>query len=487
MVAGSTSLDLAILVIAADDGVMPQTIEHLEILELLGVRLGVVALNKIDLVDDAMAELAEQEITELVAGSRFEGARIVRVSATTGEGLDALRDELEVLAGGLSPRSHEGPFRMAVQRVFKLEGIGTVVTGVPTTGSVRLGDEVELLPLDRHARVRAIQAYGGPVDEAVAGHSTALSLPDARGLELHRGCVVAAPGVFTAGTAVDIELTILARAPALEHRARVRFHTGTSEALGSLVLLDRERLPSGETVVARILLEDALCCAHGDRFLLRLVNPARTVGGGVVLRLLEHPGGRYRRAALADQVKRLVDAGSDPRARITATVAEAGPAGASPDEIAHSLAIDVGDAERLLREQPELVWHERGRRAFAANVVSAGRAELMESVDRLLRDKPLAASVKRAALRTTHTLPAALKDAVLDQLQAEGKVRAGAQGEVLFVERLAALGPADQRDLERIVALCAARGFRPPTAAELATELGLPAGRVEGLVARAVD
>ncbi|MEO6598059.1 MAG: selenocysteine-specific translation elongation factor, partial [Planctomycetota bacterium] len=293
MVAGCTGLDLAMLVVAADDGVMPQTIEHVDILDLLGVRGGLIVLTKIDMVDPALADMAEEEVKKLVRGTVLGSAEVARVSSVTGEGVPELRQKLEALALAVEPRQSRGPFRMPIQRVFSLPGIGTVVTGIPASGTVVQGAEIEILPLRERVKVRGIHAYGGKVDEAVAGHSTALSVPDAKETGVHRGMVCCEPGAFTVGDAVDIDLSLTQRSPQLAHRAPIRFHTGTIEVRGQLLLLDRNSIGPGETVAARVELDEEVCCAHNDRFLLRLQNPTMTVGGGRVLRL--QSSGRYRR------------------------------------------------------------------------------------------------------------------------------------------------------------------------------------------------
>ncbi|MCC6781988.1 MAG: selenocysteine-specific translation elongation factor [Planctomycetes bacterium] len=486
MVAGCTSLDLALLVVAADDSVMPQTIEHVEILALLGVKRVLVALTKVDMVDAELAELAQAEVEELLASTPFAGAELVRVSSVTRQGLDDLRARLEALALQIPIRPAEGPFRMPVQRVFKLEGIGTVVTGVPISGAVRVGDELEFLPDAGRVRVRAIQAYGGAVDRAVAGHSTALSVPDARDLELHRGVVAATPGVFRAGEHVDVELDVLRTARPLAHREPIRFHVGTAELLGVLSVLEGERIEPGSRAVARVLLDEPVACAPGDRFLLRAQNPPRTVGGGLVLQVSEAHG-RYRRQRVAEQVRALVDAGSNPAQRVFEVVRHAGPAGATVAAIAKALALTEDEVQPLVRAHGELHWHERGRRAFTAEQLGDGRVALADSVDRLLRDRPMAASIPRAALRTTRDFPPELKDAVLDALSAEGRARSLSNGRVLFVDRLRPLEDVDRADLERLVAACEAAAFRPPTAVEAAASLGLVEARVQNLAARAID
>jgi selenocysteine-specific elongation factor len=486
MVAGSTALDLTLLIVAADDGVMPQTIEHLDILDLLGVRSGVIALTKIDLVPEDVALLAEEEVRALVAGTALESAPIVRVSTVTGEGIEDLVRALEVRASALAPRPHHGPFRMPVQRVFQLKGIGTVVTGIPVSGMIEPGGEVEFLPGGQRAKVRAVQAFGGKVSRAVAGHSTALSVPDAREAGLARGVVAAVPGVFHAGNAVDVELQLTRRCKRVRHRCDVRFHAGTAEVQGRLLLLDADEIGAGAKTVARVVLTEPACVAPGDRFLLRLQNPVQTIGGGRVLRLVAAPK-RYQRRAIADELERLRAAGARPEARVLEELTLAGPAGLSPGELGASLAMPVAAAAAVLASLPEVHVHERGNRAFLRACVEAGIDELHRNVDRMLRDKPLTASVKRSALRPSRSLPAPLLDAVVEVLQARGRVRAGAQGRLLFLDRLVPLAAEEQRTLDELVAATEAAGYRPPTLAELAASLGLAPQRAQELVARAVD
>ena len=486
MVAGSTALDIALLVIAADDSVMPKTIEHVEILQLLGVQRMIVVLSKIDAVDAETAELAEQEIRELLAPTPFAEATIVRVSSITRQGIDELRGLLESTALGVPARSAEGAFRMPIQRVFKLEGIGTVVTGIPLAGSIHSGEEIEFLPGGETVRVRALQAFGGAVDRVVAGHSSALSVPDARDLTLHRGQVAAAPGVYHAGSQIDVDLSVLAKARAIRHRDPIRFHTGTAELRGVLSVLEGDVMEPGRSGVARVLLDEEVYCAPGDRFLLRAMNPPRTIGGGRVLQVVSE-GGRYRRQRIAEQVRSLIEAGTDPAQRAFEIVRHAGPAGMTGSDVARALAVSVESARDLLAGHPEIHWHARTLRAFAKDSLDDGRAAVLASVDRILRDKQMAASVLRSALRTTHDFPPELKEAVLDQMVAEGRARSTADGKVMFLDRLRPLAAEDQIELDRIVSACEAAAFRPPTAAELASSLGVPMARVEGLLARGVD
>ncbi len=486
MVAGSTGLDLAILVVAADDSVMPQTLEHLEILDLLGVRLGLVALTKIDLVDAEMREFATDEIRETLEGTSLAGAEIMPLSTITREGLDAFRKRLEEIALATAPRSSDGPFRMSIQRVFQLKGIGTVITGIPSTGVVHSGDVLEFLPSGKKSKVRALQAYGGEVEEALAGHSTALSVPEIKAKALKRGEVVAVPGIFQAGDAIDIDLRMLPQSARLDHRTPIRFHTGTIEMRGLLSLLDRDQIEPGDKVVARILLEEEISCAHGDPFLLRTLNPVRTVGGGEILRVGAAPR-RYRRSDVALEIQRLLEAGSDPKAIILEAATQGDVNGCTPDAIAAQLAIDNAEATAEIRANEDVYYHERGQRAFLPGIVRSGKASVLESVEKMLKNKPLAASISRAALRTSRTFPAVLKEAVLDLMQAEGEIRSLASGMIMFQSRLRALAPEDQKDLDRMVAHCEALGFKPPAQKDLLADLGFSEARLGSLLARAKD
>lgn len=485
MVAGSTGLDLAMLIVAADDGVMPQTIEHVDILNLLQVRGGLIVLTKIDMVDELLVEVAEEEVIDLVKGTVLEGAAVCRVSSVTGEGIPELRDKLEKLAMSVEPRQSHGPFRMPIQRVFSLPGIGTVVTGIPLSGTVAPGTELEVLPLGHRIKVRGIHAYGGKVEEAVAGHSTALSVPDARESGVHRGMVCAVPGVFACGDAVDVDLTLTPRSPKLSHRVPIRFHTGTVEVRGQLLLLDRDEAAPGDSFVARLELDESVACHPADRFLLRLQNPAVTVGGGRILRLEE--SGRYRRKDLGAELQGIVDAGDKPEARVQHELEQAGPVGCAVDDLARALSLGEERVLDLVAQLPTAELHQKAMRVFLRDQVAAGERELLEAVDRMLAKRPAAASIKRAAVRTSRSLPQALIDLVVEKMQAAGRVRAGRQGQILFLDRLKPLPAADQARFDKILSECESRGFRPPTLEELSSVSGLSGDALMSLLDRAQD
>lgn len=287
MVAGAGGMDLALLLVAADEGVMPQTREHFDVLRLLGVETGLIVLTKIDLADPDLVEVVEVEVEELVAGSFLEGAPIVRVSSTTGEGIDALRATLARVAANAPVRARGGDFRLPIDRVFVLSGTGVVVTGTAWAGSVAPGDSLRLWPQGTDVRVRDVQSHGATVARAGAGERVALSLHGVKKDDLERGDQLVGGKAWAPSTLLGVRITTVddaALAARMRPRARVHVHHAAREVLGRLDLLDGEGAPGpGETRLARLLLEEPLIARPGDRFVLRTYSPMITAAGGVVL------------------------------------------------------------------------------------------------------------------------------------------------------------------------------------------------------------
>ncbi|MCY3023351.1 MAG: selenocysteine-specific translation elongation factor, partial [Planctomycetota bacterium] len=286
MVAGATGVDFVMLVVAADDGVMAQTREHLQIVQLLGVRDGLIVITKKDLVEADYLELVVEDVKALVAGTALADKPVVTVSSKTGEGIPGLKALLNTALSKLARRPSSGPFRMPIQRVFAKEGFGTVVTGVPLSGQVAIGDTLEVLPPGYQGRVKGLHAYQHPITRGQAGHSTAVNLhgPDIDKQDVRRGMVVATPGIFRPCSLVTAHLTPLAGTPwPLTHRAPVRFHAGTAEIQGRVLLLEGDQLPAGTDGWVQVQLAEPTVAAPGDRFILRHQTPMLTLGGGVVL------------------------------------------------------------------------------------------------------------------------------------------------------------------------------------------------------------
>jgi selenocysteine-specific elongation factor len=284
MVAGAAGVDVVMLVVAADDGVMPQTREHLDILQLLGVERGFCVLTKTDLVDADMADLAEMDLRDATRGTFLETAPVIRCSNATRAGLDLVRAELERQVALVPPRDEEAVFRLPIQRSFTVKGHGTVVTGVPASGSIAPGDELEIQPRGLRCRVRGVQVHHRPADRAGQGQRVALNLSDVNWKDVDRGDVACTPGLFQATKLVEVRFRYL---PAwdrpLQSHTEVKFHAGCVEATGRLVLLNRKEIAPGESCLAQVRLEEPTVVAPGDRYLVRCPSPERTFGGGVIL------------------------------------------------------------------------------------------------------------------------------------------------------------------------------------------------------------
>ena len=295
MVAGATGIDIVVLVIAADEGVMPQTREHMEICTLLGVRHGFVALTKIDMVDEEMLELAQEDVKDYLTGTFLDGAPIVPVSSVTGQGIDAFIATLDQLAAHVSSREPTGLFRLPVDRVFTMKGFGTVITGTLSSGRVQVGDSVMLYPSGLTSKVRGIQVHNAAMEEALVGQRTAINLQGLEKAAVERGEVISTPGALESSYMVDVSLLCLpSNKKTLKNRIRVRFHTGTSEVLGVLVLLDRDELEPGDQAAAQLRLDTPVALVKDDRYVLRSYSPVRTIGGGKVINPipLKHKRGR---------------------------------------------------------------------------------------------------------------------------------------------------------------------------------------------------
>ena len=283
MLAGASGLDMVMLVVAADDGVMPQTREHLEILSLLHIRRGMVVVTKTDLVDPELLELAIEDVKDALVGTFLADAPMVSVSAQTGTGLPELLATIEQLAVDLPPRDPAGAVRLPIDRVFVKQGFGTVVTGTLIAGTLHEGDAVVVEPGGHATRVRGLQVHGGKRATALAGQRVAVNLPGLERQALERGHWVIAQGAAHASTLLDVQLELLPTAPPLAHRTRIRLHHGTAELIGRVVLLDRDELAPGETAKAQLVLEEPAVANYGDRFVIRRYSPQLVVAGGQVL------------------------------------------------------------------------------------------------------------------------------------------------------------------------------------------------------------
>ena len=326
MVAGATGIDIVAMVIAADEGVMPQTREHMEICTLLGVRYGLVALTKVDLVDEEMLELAQEDIREFTRGSFLENAPVIPVSAATGQGLPELVQALDGLSRQVPVRPPSSLFRLPVDRVFTMKGFGTVITGTLVSGKVQVGDSIMVYPAGTISKVRGIQVHNHSVPAAEAGMRTAINFQGLDKEAVNRGDVLSSPQALKPSYMIDVQFHYLASgAKPMKNRTRVRFHTGTSEILGNLILLEDDELKPGGTTVAQLRLDAPVAIVKGDHYVVRSYSPVRTVGGGQILNPIPPKHKRFN-PAIIQGLKGILS--SDPETLIGFHLEASGHAGA---------------------------------------------------------------------------------------------------------------------------------------------------------------
>ncbi len=438
MVAGASGIDLVILVVAADDSVMPQTREHLDIMTLLGVKRGMVAINKIDLVEPGYPDLVAEEVADLVKGTFLEGAPIHQVSAHTGEGLDGLRDAIDRAVRELPPHDPEGVFRMPIQRVFSAKGHGTVITGIPVSGNVKLGDPLEILPLGQSGRVRGLQAYKHTVEEARAGHSTAINLSDVNFHDVHRGMAACTPGYFRSSDMIETRLRVLPhfKIP-LRHQMSIRFHTGTVEMVGKLYLLERKTIAPGEESYAQFRLQEPIVVAPGDRFVFRQESPMLTLGGGEILDRsawrLKH-GKEYVLQAL----ERKKDALGSRTDFIASIVHEAPLRLIDVPTIARRASLPEGDVKSVfeeLEERGEILPTTATGRWFSSEGVTLGAKRIRGALESAFAEEPHRIFVAKPEVRDRSRLEGDFFERVLVHLDAQGVIKVERGGRVSLPDR----------------------------------------------------
>ncbi len=483
MLAGAGGLDLVMLVVAADESIKPQTREHFDICRLLGVRKGLVALTKSDLVERDVLDLVTLEVQEFVAGSFLEGAPIVPVSARTGVGLEALKSELRRLGLEVPARALHRPFRLPIDRAFVMKGFGAVVTGTLAAGEIVREQEAELFPLGRRVRVRGIEVHNQSAERAEAGQRTALNVAGVEAREIARGMVLAPPGVFQATERLDAALTLLASARSLKNRARVHFHCGTDEMLAEVVLLDARELAPGGRAYAQLRLTRAGLFLPGDRFIIRQFSPVTTIGGGVVLDNL--PERHHAADEKLLEFFRAVEQG-DEAARLEKIVERLGEC--SPADLIARTGWPREDLQRLVRqlvaekrlgsfgEPPSLLVHP--------GFFQACTERTLRELSAFHSSRPLMAGIAREDLRgrlsqdmRVDVAPsAALFDAALEELRKERRIEIAGDS-VRLPGRGVELSAEERAAREQIAAAFERAGLAVPRASEVLAGLTLDRAR----------
>ncbi|MBN2417201.1 selenocysteine-specific translation elongation factor [bacterium] len=473
MVAGVNTVDVALLVIAADDGIMPQTVEHLEILNLLRVPAGLIAVTKTDMVEQEWLELVITDIRNLIAGTVLEGAPIVPVSSITGDNIDRLTAAIVETAASVRRRQDRGVFRMPVDRVFTIKGFGTVVAGTVLSGTIHRDAAVELLPQQKRLRVRGIQVHDQSVEQGGTGFRTAINLQNVEKTAIIRGNVLAEPGFYRPTTAVDAHFSLLQSwQKVLKNRTRVRVHVGTSEVMGRIILLEHRGLEPGKEGFVQVRFEKPVVADRDDRFVVRSYSPVRTLGGGVVLD--PHPP-RHKRfdPDVSATLQRFLQ--GDPVQVVEEFLQRAGYMPMNADEIATGLGMPADQVQRLLDRLEESGEGVRigKKRWMAAATLAALKRAVLDELDAYYENNPLRISMSGAEIRSRIRRPVdkALFDSTCALLVEEGVVEVDGD-KLKRAGRDVSLPAAAVRLKEKIEAAYLADPWKPPRLSEVVSDLG---------------
>lgn len=425
MLAGASTIDMVLLVVAADDGVMPQTREHFEICRLLGIKKGLVAINKIDLVDNDWVEIVRQDVVELVKGSFLEGAPMVFVSARTGEGVPELKRVIGEVMKTVERNPDRGVFRLPIDRCFTVKGFGTVVAGTVLSGRCRVGDRLELLPQGIEVRVRGIQEHNRSVESAVTGERAALNLQRVEEAMIERGNVLATPGYYRPTELLNCSLYLLkdARQP-LRNMTRVHLHIGTAEVMCRVCLLDKKELLPGKEALVQLRTETPVVGDWGDHYVIRHYAPAQTIGGGVVLEVSAQKEKKF----VAATIRRLEELKSGERGSVLEQflLKSRGDIKTLP-VIARELAITDEDARMMaefLAERGKVSFIETEGKRFLVHtrILEEAKQRVVTFLGEFHRDNPLRIGVKRGELRAKTSIAPILLEVILKALLRSGEV-----------------------------------------------------------------
>ncbi len=476
MLAGVGGIDLALLVIAADEGIMPQTKEHMDILSILGVKTAVVAVTKIDLVDSEWLDMIKEEVNDFLKDTPLDGAPVCFVSSVEKKGLSNLLDRLAEAVEMLPKGTVTGPPRLPVDRVFTMAGFGTIVTGTLVSGELSMGENVEINPGEIPARIRSLQVHGKDKDTVRAPSRVAVNLSGVVVEQIKRGYVVAAPGTFASTRLMDIKMKLLpGTEKPVKNRARIRIHLGTAEVIGRVVLLDRQELKPGEEAYAQLLLEKDIVGAKGDKLVIRSYSPLHTIGGGMVI----NPQAKRHKRFNSEVLKNLYTLEKGVPAEILGMQLKIFNRAVDVGQLYEQTGIPESEIKPTLYKLAQnggvkILKLENRDYYIHAEVYHGQLSIVLDSLEGYLREYPLRSGIPKEELRSRHFPYYNLRiyQALLKEWEREGKIQVDAQT-VGPANYSVSLSSHDRDIVERIKKLTLEGAFQPPSWKTITQELNL--------------
>lgn len=474
MLAGAGGIDIVLMVIAADEGIMPQSREHLAICELLKIKAGIVVITKADLVDADWLSLITDDVRDFVKGTFLGNAEIIPVSAKTGMNIDLLKEKIREVARRVKPKLTEGLFRLPIDRVFTLKGFGTVVTGTALSGTITLDAPVEILPSKIESKVRGLQSHGKSVDKAFAGQRIGINLQGVDRELLKRGDVVVAPGRFIPTRVIDARLDMLTDAPAIKSRSPVHFYSGTAETIARIIIYDKDEIKAGESCYCQFRLEEPVIVLSGDRYIIRRFSPLETIGGGEILD--PYPVRRKKKEGIEDLIN--IEKGSL-KDRIEIRVKKSNFNGCMVSEIEGWIQGDIPEirsaVDQLVKEGKLIKSHDV---LFHRDSFNSFRDIVKSTLGRFHKENPLKPGISKEELKAKMSFSTARffnLISMVDDIVTEKDI-------LRLRDFKASLSQTDEGIKGRIIAALNKDGFQPPTKSELARQLSISEGELTDLL-----
>lgn len=475
MVAGAACIDGVIFVVAADDGVMPQTREHLDILTLLGIRHGIVALTKIDRVIPEELNLVRQQVQEFLQGTFLENAPVLPLSSITGRGFDDFLEALKDLVAAIEPKRIDGVFRLPIDRAFSARGYGSVIAGIPVSGSIHIGDEIVLLPLGQKGRIKTIQVYSQQSDAAQAGQCAALNIPQFDQKTVERGHTITVGQYFKPSLWFLAELTLLSHDKLyLKNAQHIKFHTGTSQVEATVYLMQGEKLQQNQQALVQIRLNAPLVAGPKDRFIIRTISPAMTIGGGMIVEALTKKLKRSDPAIVQDACQRAAAVKTD-KDFLAYCIKNA------PGYIAHTPQLSQRTKiapplippllQELLRQQD--IIQLRKDQYVHSQALKEIEAQLLAHIEQFHQQEPQSPGISKEKLTQTFSVSDKLLDRVVSDLKKQGKITEQNQ-RLALPDHQTDVSPELQVLLEKVEDAFRRKLFAPPGLSEVAQSLQTP-------------